>query len=182
MTTSQIYMLDKDDAAIAVDSELVAGKHTPQHGSRDGAHASIGATSDAAAGSDAGAASLISLVKRLLVKTTDGLPVVEALRSASDVSSLRIDVAASGDTQLLAAVSGQTHRLHALRLSAPAPVTVQLKDGATVLEVFNLVAGVPHHLPLRGRPYHKGTANTALNINLSGAVQVDGRLEYVTAA
>jgi len=97
-------------------------------------------------------------------------------------SSLRINVAASGDTALVAAASGKRTKVHALRLSAAGAVVVQIKDGTTVLETFNFAAaGTMPPLVLRHAPYYTGSTNTALNINLSGAVQVDGRLEYTVA-
>jgi hypothetical protein len=97
-------------------------------------------------------------------------------------SQLRINVAASGDTALVAAASGKRTKVHALRLSAAGAVVVQIKDGTTVLETFNFAAaGTMPPLVLRHAPYYTGSTNTALNINLSGAVQVDGRLEYTVA-
>jgi hypothetical protein len=97
--------------------------------------------------------------------------------------ALRINNAAAlGDTTLVAAVAGQKTRVYGVRLNAAAPTTVQLKDGAgTVLEVFNLVAGVPYILELREQPYYTGSVNTAFILNSSLAVQVDGELEYFTA-
>ena len=97
-------------------------------------------------------------------------------------SALRINVAASGDTALVAAATGKRTKVHALRLSAAGAVIVQIKAGSTVLEVFNFAAaGTMPPLELRHAPYYQTGANEALNINLSGAVQVDGRLEYTAA-
>ena len=108
----------------------------------------------------------------------------EPLWTTSDLTDLRINTASSGDNTIVAAVASQTTRVHALRLNVAGAVIVQIKDGAgTVLEVFNFAgAGGSMFLDFRGRPYYKTTANTALIINLSGAVQVDGRIEYVTSA
>lgn len=105
------------------------------------------------------------------------------LWSTSDATALRVNVSASGDTALVAAVSGQTTRVYGLRLNVAGAVVVQIKTGATVVEVFNF-AGVGGGviLDLRDRPYYRTAANEALNINLSGEVQVDGVLEYVTSA
>lgn len=58
-------------------------------------------------------------------------------------------------------------------------VIVQIKAGATVLETFNFAgAGTMPPLPLRFQHYYETAPNQALNINLSGAVQCDGALEY----
>lgn len=67
MAASQINTTDSvTGAPVAIDSELVAGKHHPMHGMRDGMDEALGGTADAAATSDVGTFSLIALVKRLL--------------------------------------------------------------------------------------------------------------------
>lgn len=107
----------------------------------------------------------------------------EPLWTSSDLTALRINTAASGVTELVSATTAQTTRVHALRLSVAGAVIVQIRDGTTVLEVFNFAGnGGGIVLDFRDRPYYKTTAATALNINLSGAVQVDGRIEYVKSA
>lgn len=95
----------------------------------------------------------------------------------------RINTAASGDTVMVAAVAGQATRVYGLRLSVAGAVVVQIKNGAgTILEVFNFAgAGGGIVLDLRELPYYTTSANTALIINLSAAVQVDGVLESVTS-
>lgn len=92
---------------------------------------------------------------------------------------LRINTAASGDTELVAASAGQVCRVHGLRLSVAGAVIVQINAGGTVLEVFNFAAaGTMAPLTLRFQHYYETAANEALNINLSDAVQCDGVLEY----
>ena len=94
-------------------------------------------------------------------------------------SRLRINTAASGDTALVAAAPGLRCRVHGLRLSVAGAVIVSIKAGATVLEVFNFVgAGTMTPLVLRFQHYYQTAPNEALNINLSGAVQCNGALEY----
>jgi len=109
-----------------------------------------------------------------------------ALLSTSDLTRLVItNAAASGNTTLVAAVAAQTTRVHRLRLSVAGACIVKITDGAggTVLETFNFAGnGGGVVLDLSDRPYYKTTANTALVLNVSAAVQVDGVLEYVTAA
>lgn len=94
-------------------------------------------------------------------------------------SRVTINVAASGDTALVAATAGLRCRVHGLRLSVAGAVIVQIKAGSTVLETFNFAgAGVMPPLPLRFQHYYETAPNQALNINLSGAVQCNGVLEY----
>ena len=104
-----------------------------------------------------------------------------SLRATSDLTGLRINnAAASGDTALVSATASQTTRVHRMKLSVAGACIVQIRDGATVLEAFNF-AGVGGGIVLdfSERPWYITTANTALNLNVSVAVQVDGRLEYV---
>ena len=92
---------------------------------------------------------------------------------------LRINTASSGDTALVAANTTLRCRVHGLRLSVAGAVIVSIKAGSTVLEVFNFVgAGTMAPLELRFQHYYETALNEALNINLSGAVQVNGVVEY----
>jgi hypothetical protein len=102
------------------------------------------------------------------------------LWSTSDLTPARISVNTSGDNTLVAAVAGQTTRVYAIRFIAKGAVDVSIKNGAgTILEVFPLQTGGAINLDLRDRPYYKTSANTALIIGLSAAVQVEGLVEYV---
>ena len=95
---------------------------------------------------------------------------------------LRINTAASGDTELVAAATGQSCKVYGLRLSVAGAVIVSIKRGSTVLEVFNFAgAGTMAPLELRTAPYYQTAANEALNINLSGAVQTNGVIEYTVS-
>lgn len=109
-----------------------------------------------------------------------GLP----LWSTTDLSVVAVSTAASGDTTLVSATASQTTRCYRLRLTAAGTVTAKITDGAagTVLERFEMIAGQSVLLPLSDRPYHKGTANTAMILNLSAAIQVSGVYEYVKSA
>ena len=94
-------------------------------------------------------------------------------------SRLLIKASVSGDTELVAAAPGLRCRVHGLRLSVDGAVIVQIVTESAVLEVFNFAAaGTMAPLTLRFQPYYETAANEALNINLSGAVQVNGVLEY----
>ena len=89
------------------------------------------------------------------------------------------NAAASGDTTIVAAPgSGKRIRVHCLRLSVAGAVVVQIKTGTTVREVFNFAAAGNYALDLRVSPYYVAAENEAIVINASGAVQVDGRIEY----
>ena len=97
-------------------------------------------------------------------------------------ATLRINTAASGDTALVAAVADKTCKVYGLRLSVAGAVIVSIKAGSTVLEVFNFAAAnTMAPLVLRFAPYYQTGTNEALNINLSGAVQCNGVLEYTVS-
>ena len=103
--------------------------------------------------------------------------------SPSGPLALRINnAAAAGDTPLVAAVVGQVTRVYGIRLNVAGATVVQVKRGATVLEVFNFAgAGGAATFDLRELPYYTTAVNEVLNINSSNAVQVDGQLEYSTS-
>lgn len=107
-----------------------------------------------------------------------GLP----LWSTTDLTRVLVNTAASGDTSLVSAVASQTIRGHRLRISVAGATVVKLTDGAsgTVLEKWNFAGnGGAVFYDLSDRPWFKGTANTALILNNSNAVQVDGVVEYI---
>lgn len=93
MAASQVNTTDVVTAGpIAIDSELVAGKHHPMHGVRDGMDEALGGTADAAAGTDSGTFSLIALIKRLLGKFPSTLGTKTAANSFSVTLSSDDDV------------------------------------------------------------------------------------------
>lgn len=103
--------------------------------------------------------------------------------SAYAPAPLRINKAAAATTDLVAAVTGQSIRVYGLRMNAAGAVIVSILDGSTVLERFNFgAAGDSFTLDLRQQPYYTTAAGNALAITLSGAVQVDGVVEYSVGA
>jgi len=97
-------------------------------------------------------------------------------------SEVRINATASGDTSLVAATASQNTKVYRFFLIAAAAVTVQFRDGATVLAEFPLAANQLFGLGFEQYPWFTGTDNTAFNINLSSAVSVQGRLYYIKGA
>lgn len=95
----------------------------------------------------------------------------------------RINVTASGDTELVSATASQTTKVYRLLLQAGGTAnTVQIKDGSTVLIEFALAANEGVVLDFQQYPWFTTSTNTALNINLSGATSVQGRLYYIKGA
>lgn len=115
-------------------------------------------------------------------KDTAGLGVAavgEAMWSTTDLTPAIISGNTTGaDIQIVSGTASQTTRVHRMRITAAGSVVMSIKDGTTVLEVINLIAGVPFILNLSDRPYYKTTVATALNYALSAAIQVNGVVEY----
>jgi hypothetical protein len=93
-----------------------------------------------------------------------------------------IDVAGSGDNTLVAAAgSGNKIRVHSCVLVSSGTVNVRFESGAggTALSgQMNLVANTGFVLPFSPVGWFETAANTLLNLELSGAVSVDGSLVY----
>lgn len=93
-----------------------------------------------------------------------------------------INFATSGDHTVIPAVAAQTHKVHALVLTAASTVTITFKNGAGAFTgAFTLAAGVPFVLEYMEDPWFTCGTNTDFVINTSGAVQVTGTLKYVTS-
>lgn len=110
--------------------------------------------------------------------------VAQAVVKTPQLTGARINnAAASGDTAIVTATASQTTRVHRFKLSVAGATIVQIKDGATVLEVFNFAGnGGSAILDFSSEPWYVTSTNSALNINSSAAVQVDGRVEYIKSA
>lgn len=108
-----------------------------------------------------------------------------ALWPVTDLTRVLVNTASSGDTTLVTGTASQTTKVYRLRLSVAGAVIVKLTDGGsgTVLEKWNFAGnGGAVIYDLSDRPYCKTSAATALVINLSAAVQVDGVVEYIKSA
>ena len=95
---------------------------------------------------------------------------------------LAIDNATSGDNTLVAAAgSGNIILVHQVFLVASATVTVRFESGAggtALTGQMQLAANSGFVLPFSPVGWFKTAANTLLNLELSGAVSVDGSLCY----
>lgn len=93
-----------------------------------------------------------------------------------------IDAATSGDNTLVAAVNPKKIRVLALYLIAAGTVNVRFESGAggTALSgQMNLIANAGFVLPFNPAGWFETASNTLLNLELSGAISVDGSLTYV---
>jgi hypothetical protein len=92
-----------------------------------------------------------------------------------------IDHATSGDNELVAAVAGKKIRVYNVVLISAGTVNVRFESGAggtALTGQLNLIANVgfaPGHDP---NGHFETAAGQALNLELSGAVSVDGWMTY----
>jgi hypothetical protein len=93
-----------------------------------------------------------------------------------------IDAASSGNNTLVAAVSAKKIRVLSLFLVAGGTVDVRLESGANGTALtgqMSLVAATGFVLPYNPAGWFETASNTLLNLELSGAVSVDGALSYI---
>jgi hypothetical protein len=96
-----------------------------------------------------------------------------------------IDAASSGDNTLVSAVASKKIRVLALFLVAAGAVTVRFESGASGTALtgqMNVAANGGFVLPFNPVGWFQTAANTLLNLELSGAVSVDGSLTYIEVA
>jgi hypothetical protein len=96
-----------------------------------------------------------------------------------------IDAATSGDNTLVAAVASNKIRVLAAFLVSAGTVTARFESGAggTALSgQMNLVANSGFVLPFSPVGWFETGVNTLLNLELSGAVSVDGSIVYIEVA
>ena len=93
-----------------------------------------------------------------------------------------IDTATSGDTTLVAAVSGKKIRVLSCFLMAAGTVNVRFESGTggtALTGQMNLVANTGFVLPFNPIGWFETAASALLNLELSAAISVDGCLNYV---
>jgi hypothetical protein len=94
-----------------------------------------------------------------------------------------IDAATSGDNTLIAAVTSKKIRVLSLFLVSAGTVNVRFESGASGTALtgqMNLVANTGFVLPFNPCGWFETGSNTLLNLELSGAVSVDGSITYIT--
>lgn len=93
-----------------------------------------------------------------------------------------IDAASSGDNTIVSAVNPKKLRVLSLFVVAAAAVTVRFESGAggtALTGQMVLAANGGFALPFNPVGWFETASNTLLNLELSGAVSVDGSLTYV---
>lgn len=92
-----------------------------------------------------------------------------------------VDVASSGDNTAVAAVTAKKIRVTSCALVAAGAVTVRFESGASGTALtgqMSLAANGGFVLPYNPHGWFETAAGSLLNIELGGAVSVDGCLSY----
>lgn len=101
---------------------------------------------------------------------------------SSEVKYAVIDAATSGDNTLVAAVAGKRIRVLSLYLVAAGAVTARFESaagGTALTGQSSLAANGVLSLPYNPTGWFQTVAGELLNLELGGAVSVDGALSYI---
>lgn len=112
---------------------------------------------------------------------TNGIGTITAL-SASKFTEAQISFSSSGNNAIVAGASDKTTKLYRLTLSCQGATNITIQDGSTAkMGPYYLGAGGSLVLPFdpSGSPWEVGTANTALNLNSSAAVNCGGSVSSI---
>jgi len=98
-----------------------------------------------------------------------------------DVKSVSVNATASGDADVIAAVSGKRYRVLSVNLWSDTALAVMFKDGvSTLVEAMTVaIGGAIQMNPPHGYLFQCGATNRALKINLSTSGNVRGVVQYV---
>lgn len=117
-------------------------------------------------------------------RTCDEIQEMLAAAGASKEKFAVIDNATSGDNTIVAAVTDRRIRVMSGVLISAGTVTVRFESGASGTALtgqLNLVANVGFVMPHTPYGHFQTAAGSLLNLELSGAVSVDGWLKYEEA-
>jgi len=104
------------------------------------------------------------------------------LESKNAVKYAAIDAATSGDNEIVAAVSGKRIRVISCFMIAAGAVNVRFESGAggtALTGQMNLTTNSGFTLNENNSGWLETASGAALNLELSGAVSVDGCLSYI---
>lgn len=142
-----------------------------------------GTATDSADEGDIGIARMTADRAQIAVATERSGTVYES-DVALPVKRAVIDAATSGDNTLVAAVTGKKVRVLSVFMVAASAVNVRFESGASGTALtgqMNLAANGGFVLPHNPHGWFETADATLLNLELSGAVSVDGSLTYIEA-
>ncbi|HEY9219553.1 MAG TPA: hypothetical protein VIO94_16010 [Phenylobacterium sp.] len=131
---------------------------------------------------DVASETTLQAVQAALETPADELP-PEPLLATSSLTAATIAKSTSGDTTLVAAVSGQTTRVHRMKFTCDAAALILVKRGSTTIDRFRFPStGGAAILEFSQQPWYVTAGNEAFVINSSTTANIDGSVEYVTSA
>lgn len=100
--------------------------------------------------------------------------------SSERIRTVTVDAASSGNNTILAAATGKQYRIKSFTLTAASAVTTELRmDTLLACGPMTLAAGIPHTgRSSTPRGIGRSIPESAIILNLSGAVQVSGTITY----
>lgn len=110
------------------------------------------------------------------------MPQSAFIDTGSQVKYAVIDAATSGDNTVVAAVTGKQIRVLSCWLVSAGTVTARFESGAggtALTGQATLAVNTGFVLPYNQAGWFETAAGSLLNLELSGAVSVDGSLSYV---
>jgi len=124
----------------------------------------------------------VQAVQAAIEAPVDELP-PEPLQATTGLVVATIAKTSTGDTAIVAAVSGQTTRVHRMKFTCDAANLILVKRGSTVIDRFRFPAsGGAAVLEFSSFPWYVTGDNEAFQINCSTTANVDGSVETVTSA
>ena len=117
-----------------------------------------------------------------LVDTSNPLPAQAPLRTTLPTTRADINVTTATTATIVAAVSGQTTRVHRLKYTVSGATTVTIRRASTVLEVLTFAGPGAVSLAFDPWPWYVTGANEAFTLQSSAAVTITGSAECVTSA
>jgi hypothetical protein len=115
------------------------------------------------------------------VSKTDPIPTVPGLMKVSDFSEAVIDASGDDDNELVAGTPSETIRVYGFFLvnTDVVPVGVKFRTGTDDFHpAIVLNPGGSWSMPRDGAPWFTTASGEALNLNLSAASQISGRLYF----
>lgn len=174
--------IDTDTGAIATSTASIDGKITACNTGAVTISAALPAGDNNIGNVDI--ASAIPAGTNLVGKVSAGLDTASIYEGATALTPkfAAIDAATSGDNTLVAAVASKKIRVLSAFLVSAGTVNVRFESGAggtALTGQMSLVANTGFVLPFNPAGWFETAANTLLNLELSGAISVDGSLTYV---
>ena len=175
LQTNLLTTIDADTGAIAASVAAIDADATTIIGHVDGIEALL-TTIDTSLNNIEAATGTVA-ISQVTPGTTNAIAFQKP--TTSGLSEAKIDLVATGDNTIIAAVAAQTIRVHRIFFVASAATTIIIKDGSTALTgAITVTAGGSFVLDMDGDPWFVCSTNTAFIINQSGTAQISGRAYY----